>query len=137
MKLADLTVNGFVEELASDSPAPCGGSAAALEGALGAALVGITDLGLPAIVHVHLAVLAGFLFGAAYAAIIGGLYGVAAGLCLFVWYLCTIDSYGRNYTAPWSGGRPDNLSQTFLRKPPSADKLRETELNCPDRRKRS
>lgn len=71
------------------------------------------------------------------AAIIGGLYGVAAGLCLFVWYLCTIDSYGRNYTAPWSGGRPDNLSQTFLRKPPSADKLRETELNCPDRRKRS
>ena len=71
------------------------------------------------------------------AAIIGGLYGVAAGLCLFVWYLCTIDSYGRNYTAPWSGGRPDNLSQTFLRKPPSADKLRDTELNCPDRRKRS
>ena len=42
-------------------------------GALGAALVGITDLGLPAIVHVPLAVLAGFLFGAAYAAIIGGL----------------------------------------------------------------
>ena len=38
MKLADLTVNGFVEELASDSPAPGGGSAAALEGALGAAL---------------------------------------------------------------------------------------------------
>ena len=71
------------------------------------------------------------------AAIIGGLYGVAAGLCLFVWYLCTIDSYGRNYTAPWSGRRPDNLSQTFLRKPPSADKLREAELNCPDRRKRS
>ena len=38
MKLADLPVNGFVEELASDSPAPGGGSAAALEGALGAAL---------------------------------------------------------------------------------------------------
>ena len=38
MKLADLTVNGFVEELASDSPASGGGSAAALEGALGAAL---------------------------------------------------------------------------------------------------
>ena len=38
MKLAELTVKGFVEELASDSPAPGGGSAAALEGALGAAL---------------------------------------------------------------------------------------------------
>ena len=38
MKLAELTVKGFVEELASDAPAPGGGSAAALEGALGAAL---------------------------------------------------------------------------------------------------
>ena len=38
MKLAELTVKGFVEDLASDSPAPGGGSTAALEGALGAAL---------------------------------------------------------------------------------------------------
>lgn len=71
------------------------------------------------------------------AAIGGGLFGVAAGLCIFVWYLCTIDSYGRNYTAPWSGGRPDNLARTFLRRPPSEDKMREPDLNCPDRRKRS
>ena len=40
-------------------------------GALGAALVGITDLGVPAVLHVSLAVLSGFLFGAAYAAIMG------------------------------------------------------------------
>lgn len=40
-------------------------------GALGAALVGITDLGLPSVLHVSLAIFAGFLFGAAYAAIIG------------------------------------------------------------------
>jgi formiminotetrahydrofolate cyclodeaminase len=38
MKLAELQVNGFVDLLASDAPAPGGGSAAALEGALGAAL---------------------------------------------------------------------------------------------------
>lgn len=38
MKLSDLTVKGFVEELASDSPAPGGGSVAALAGSLGAAL---------------------------------------------------------------------------------------------------
>ncbi len=36
--LKDLTVQGFTQELASNSPAPGGGSVAALEGALGAAL---------------------------------------------------------------------------------------------------
>ena len=38
MKLAELTTVGFTDLLASDAPAPGGGSAAALEGALGAAL---------------------------------------------------------------------------------------------------
>ena len=38
MKLAELTTAGFADLLASDAPAPGGGSAAALEGALGAAL---------------------------------------------------------------------------------------------------
>ena len=38
MKLSDLTVKGFIEELASESPAPGGGSVAALAGSLGAAL---------------------------------------------------------------------------------------------------
>ncbi len=38
MKLSELTVKGFVEELASNSPAPGGGSVAALVASLGAAL---------------------------------------------------------------------------------------------------
>ncbi len=38
MKLAELQVSAFADLLASDAPAPGGGSAAALEGALGAAL---------------------------------------------------------------------------------------------------
>lgn len=38
MKLADLQVSAFADLLASDAPAPGGGSAAALEGALGASL---------------------------------------------------------------------------------------------------
>ena len=39
MKLAELKTAEFVDLLASDAPAPGGGSAAALEGALGAALI--------------------------------------------------------------------------------------------------
>ena len=39
MKLAEMRVDGFSEALASDAPAPGGGSAAALEAALGAGLV--------------------------------------------------------------------------------------------------
>lgn len=38
MKLADMTVRGFLNEMASDSPAPGGGSAAAFCGAQGAGL---------------------------------------------------------------------------------------------------
>ena len=38
MKLVDYTVTGFVDLLASEAPAPGGGSAAALEGAIGIAL---------------------------------------------------------------------------------------------------
>lgn len=68
------------------------------------------------------------------AAILSGLFGVAAMLCLIVWYLCTMDSYGRSYTAPLSGGSPDAVASTFLRAPKTADKYRETELNTPDRR---
>ncbi len=39
MKLVDMKVNDFTAVLSSDAPAPGGGSVAALEGALGAALV--------------------------------------------------------------------------------------------------
>ena len=76
-------------------------------------------------------------FALVLAAILGGLYGVASSLCLFVWYLCTIDSFGRSYTAPWSGGRRHNLLRTFLRRPLPEEKLREPELNTPDRRRQA
>ena len=38
MKLADMTVTGFADTVASDAPAPGGGSCAALYGSIGAAL---------------------------------------------------------------------------------------------------
>ena len=40
-KLIDASINEFSEVLASDAPAPGGGSTAALEGALGASLIGM------------------------------------------------------------------------------------------------
>lgn len=76
-------------------------------------------------------------FALVIAAIAAGLFGVVISLCLFVWYLCTIDSFGRNYTAPWSGGRRKNLSRTFLRRPLPEEKMREPELNTPDRRRQA
>ena len=76
-------------------------------------------------------------FALVLAAIASGLYGVVISLCFFVWYLCTIDSFGRNYTAPWSGGRRRNLVRTFLRRPLPEEKMREPELNTPDRRKQA
>ncbi len=76
-------------------------------------------------------------FALVLAAIAAGLYGVVISLCFVVWYLCTIDSFGRNYTAPWSGGLRHNLRRTFLRRPLPEEKMREPELNTPDRRKQA
>lgn len=74
-------------------------------------------------------------FALVIAAILGGLFGVAAVLCLIIWHLCTIDSFGRNYTAPMSGGEPGAIARALLRKPKPKDKFRERELNTPDKRK--
>lgn len=76
-------------------------------------------------------------FAMVIAAIAAGLYGVVISLCFTVWYLCTLDSFGRNYTAPWSGGGRDNLRRTFLRRPLPAEKFREPELKTPDRRRQA
>ena len=47
MKLVDCKVSEFIESLASDAPAPGGGSASALMGASGAALAaGVANLTL-------------------------------------------------------------------------------------------
>jgi len=68
-------------------------------------------------------------------AVLFGLFGITALLCFLVWRLSLMDSFGVNYTAPLSGGEPRGLARTLLRKPKPEDKLREQELNTPDRRK--
>lgn len=74
-------------------------------------------------------------FALVIAAILAGLFGVTALLCLIIWQLCSIDNFGTNYTAPLSGGRPHPLASTLLRKPKGDDKLRDETLNTPDRRR--
>ena len=69
------------------------------------------------------------------AAIGAGLFGVAAFLCLITWHLCGIDNFGINYTAPLSGGRPLGLIRAVLHPPKPDNKLRDPELNTPDKRR--
>lgn len=71
------------------------------------------------------------------AAIAAGLFGVAALLCLIVWHLAGIDCFGVNYTAPLSGGRKRALARTVLNPPKPENKLRDPELNTPDKRRQS
>ena len=47
-----------------------------------------------------------------------GLFGIAAGLSLLVWYLCTLESFGVPYTAPLSEGGAREILQALLRLPP-------------------
>ena len=74
-------------------------------------------------------------FALVIAAILAGLYGVAAVLCILIWYLCTIDSYGVNYTSPLSGGRRGGFAAALLRRHIPDDKLRDPDLNTPDKRR--
>ncbi len=71
------------------------------------------------------------------AAIGAGLFGVAVFLCLIVWHLCGIDSFGINYTAPLSGGRQLGLARTVLSPPKPKNKFRDPELNTPDKRRQN
>lgn len=68
-------------------------------------------------------------------AILGGLYGVGLVLCLVVFGLSSMDSFGVNYTAPLSDGLPHPLSRLLLRKPKRRDRYRDPLLHSPDRRR--
>ena len=46
-----------------------------------------------------------------------GLFGIAAGLALLTWYLCTLESFGVAYTAPLSEGGAGAWLRALLRPP--------------------
>ncbi len=73
--------------------------------------------------------------GLVIAAILGGLFGVGAGLCLLLLHLARIDSFGTNYTAPLSDGEPFPLLRLLIRKPKPWRKYRDPGLGGGDRRR--
>lgn len=68
-------------------------------------------------------------------AILAGLYGIGLALCLLIFRLSAIDSFGINYTAPLSDGMPGGLRRLLLRKPKHEDKMRDVQLNTVDKRR--
>lgn len=69
------------------------------------------------------------------AAMAAGLFGVFAASCLLLLHLAGIDSYGVNYTAPLTDGRPWGLIRLLFLPPKFMDKFRDPLLNTPDKRR--
>ena len=69
------------------------------------------------------------------AAAVAGLFGVGLLLCLFLLHLASLDSFGTNYTAPMTDGRPLPLLRLLIRLPKPMNKYRDPNLNTPDKRR--
>ena len=63
-----------------------------------------------------------------------GMFGLAAGSALTIWYLCTIESFGVAYTAPMSEGGARNAARAILQQTLPDVKFRERELGTEDKR---
>ena len=73
-------------------------------------------------------------FGMVFLACFLGLFGIAAGLCLLVWYLCTLESFGVPYLSPLTEGGAREILRALIRPPLLRVKTREQALHTPDRR---
>ena len=69
------------------------------------------------------------------AALAAGLFGVGLVLFLFLLHLASLDSFGLDYTAPVTDGRPFPLLRLLIRLPKPMNKYREPNLNTPDKRR--
>ena len=76
-------------------------------------------------------------FGLVLAAIAGGFFGVGAALCLVLLHLAGMDSFGLNYTAPLSDGRPLGLARLLLRVPKRENRFRDPALHPKDGRRQA
>lgn len=73
--------------------------------------------------------------GLVLAAALAGLFGILAMLGLVVWYLCTIDSDGVAYMAPFVDSERPTVFRTLLRRPQPDEKFRPPEYGSRNRRR--
>ena len=65
----------------------------------------------------------------------GASFGILAMLGLVVWYLCTIDSDGVAYMAPFVDSERPSIFRTLLRRPQPDEKFRPPEYGSRNRRR--
>lgn len=68
-------------------------------------------------------------------AVVGGLFGVGIVSCLLILHICSMDSFGVNYTAPVTDGLPLPLFRLLIQRPKPLNKDRDPLLHTPDRRR--
>ena len=69
------------------------------------------------------------------AAALLGLYGVVALAALMIWYTAGLESFGKPYTAPFTGADSGALVRVLLKRPNRANKLRGAQLAGWNRRR--
>lgn len=69
------------------------------------------------------------------AAALLGLYGVMACTALIIWYAAGLESFGKAYTAPFTGSDAGAIARVFLKRPNSANKFRSRHLAGRNRRR--
>lgn len=64
-----------------------------------------------------------------------GLYGVITGMVLLIWYTAGLESFGKAYTAPFTGSDAGALARVLLKRPNRANKFRSRHLAGWNRRR--
>ncbi len=76
-----------------------------------------------------------FRFALVLAATFAGMFGIIMGAAALVWHLCSLESFGRAYMSPLTGGRPGDTGGVFTRRPLWRDLYRDPSFNGGDVRK--
>ncbi len=70
------------------------------------------------------------------AAAAAGMFGIIMGAAMLLWHLCSLESFGRAYMTPLTGGRGGDTGGTFTRHPPWRHIYRDPIINGGDIRRR-